>query len=214
MLKKPLILIGGGGHCKSCIDVIESANEWEIIGILDGNMKPGDNVLNYSVVGDDSDIDKLIKNDYFFFIAVGQIKSATIRENIFNNLKLKSARIATIVSANAVVSKHANIGEGTMIHHACVVNAGAHIGENNIINTGAIIEHDASIGNNNHISTNSTVNGDVKIGNGCFIGSGAVISNKISITNNVILGAGSVVLKDIVQAGIYAGCPAKILGGK
>ncbi|MGZ3929763.1 MAG: PglD-related sugar-binding protein, partial [Mucilaginibacter sp.] len=75
MPKKPLILIGGGGHCKSCIDVIESANEWEIIGILDGNMKPGDNVLNYSVVGDDSDIDKLIKNDYFFFITVGQIKS-------------------------------------------------------------------------------------------------------------------------------------------
>ncbi|MGZ3751550.1 MAG: PglD-related sugar-binding protein, partial [Mucilaginibacter sp.] len=109
MPKKPLILIGGGGHCKSCIDVIESANEWEIIGILDGNMKPGDNVLNYSVVGDDSDIDKLIKNDYFFFITVGQIKSAAKRENIFNNLKLKSARIATIVSANAVVSKHANI---------------------------------------------------------------------------------------------------------
>jgi len=214
MPKKPLILIGGGGHCKSCIDVIESATGWEIIGILDGNIKPGDNVLNYSVIGDDNDIDKLIKNNYFFFITVGQIKSATIRENLFNNLKLKSARIATIISANAVVSKYANIGEGTMIHHACVVNAGAHIGKNNIINTGAIIEHDARIGNNNHISTNSTVNGDVKIGNCCFIGSGAVISNKISITNNVILGAGSLVLKDIVRAGIYAGCPAKILGGK
>ena len=32
---KKLILIGGGGHCKACIDVIELENKYKIMGILD-----------------------------------------------------------------------------------------------------------------------------------------------------------------------------------
>ena len=35
MSKNNLILIGGGGHCKSCIDVIEQENKFNITGILD-----------------------------------------------------------------------------------------------------------------------------------------------------------------------------------
>ena len=34
-MKKPIILIGGGGHCKSCIDVIEQEGKYRIVGILD-----------------------------------------------------------------------------------------------------------------------------------------------------------------------------------
>ena len=30
-----IILIGGGGHCKSCIDVIEQAGTFQIAGIVD-----------------------------------------------------------------------------------------------------------------------------------------------------------------------------------
>ena len=29
---RDIILIGGGGHCKSCIDVIEMTNKYNIIG--------------------------------------------------------------------------------------------------------------------------------------------------------------------------------------
>ena len=32
---KEIILIGGGGHCKSVIDVIESEGQFEIVGIVD-----------------------------------------------------------------------------------------------------------------------------------------------------------------------------------
>ena len=30
-----IVLIGGGGHCKSVIDVIEQENKFEIAGIID-----------------------------------------------------------------------------------------------------------------------------------------------------------------------------------
>jgi len=32
--KQKIILIGGGGHCKSCIDVIEEEGKYEIAEIL------------------------------------------------------------------------------------------------------------------------------------------------------------------------------------
>jgi len=31
---KNIILIGAGGHCKSCIDVIENENKYKIIGVI------------------------------------------------------------------------------------------------------------------------------------------------------------------------------------
>ena len=48
---KKIILMGGGGHCKSCIDVIESANEYEIVGILDTADKLGQSILDYKIIG-------------------------------------------------------------------------------------------------------------------------------------------------------------------
>jgi len=36
---KKIILLGGGGHCKSCIDVIENENIYKIAGIIDKKKK-------------------------------------------------------------------------------------------------------------------------------------------------------------------------------
>jgi hypothetical protein len=36
---KKVFLIGGGGHCKSCIDVIENENKYKIKGIIDKKKK-------------------------------------------------------------------------------------------------------------------------------------------------------------------------------
>ena len=211
MPKEPLILIGGGGHCKSCIDVIEATGDWEIIGILDRNIAKGDKVLNYPVIGTDDEIDRLIKAGNYFLITVGQIGAPVIRKNLFESLKQRKAKIATVISPTSRVSKHAQVGAGTIIHHHCTVNADARIGENNIINTLANIEHDVRIGNNNHISTCSVLNGNVILGSDCFVGSGAIIINGIVLADKVIIGAGSLVLKNIDKPGVYTGSPVKLI---
>ncbi|MBS1526946.1 MAG: NeuD/PglB/VioB family sugar acetyltransferase, partial [Bacteroidetes bacterium] len=178
-----------------------------IKGILDEKKMNG-SVLNIPVIGNDNSIDQLLADNYFF-ITVGQIKSAEVRKRLFFHLKNRNAKIATVVSPSAAVSKYVNIGEGTIIHHQAVVNAGAKIGSNCIINTNAVIEHDAQIGNQTHISTGCLINGDVIVGDECFVGSGAVISNGVRITDKVIIGAGSLLIKDIKEPGTYAGSPLK-----
>ncbi|MDQ0969199.1 FlaA1/EpsC-like NDP-sugar epimerase [Flavobacterium sp. W4I14] len=45
MPKQKIVLIGGGGHCKACIDVIEETGEYEILGILDQKENIGKKTL-------------------------------------------------------------------------------------------------------------------------------------------------------------------------
>lgn len=206
MNQRNLILIGGGGHCKSVIDVAESAG-YNIIGILDIPENIGKSVLDYKVIGTDDDILQFADKAEFI-ISVGFIKSPAIRMRIFDKVKEAGGKLATIIASTAHVSRYASLGEGTVVMHQTVVNAGARIGENCIINTFCNIEHDAVIGDQCHISTGAMVNGDCKVGKLCFIGSQSVLANGISICDDVIVGAGSLVRKNILKPGIYSGNPA------
>ena len=206
MEQKNLILVGGGGHCKSVIDVAESAG-YNILGILDMPEDVGKKVLDYKVIGTDDDIPQYVDKAEFV-ITVGFIKKPALRIKLYNKVKAAGGRLATIVASTAHVSKYAELGEGTVIMHQAFVNAGAKIGDNCIINTFVNIEHDAEVGNQCHISTGTMVNGECKIGENCFIGSQSVCANCIEITSDIIVGAGSVVRKSIRVKGIYAGNPA------
>lgn len=206
-MKRPLILIGGGGHCKSVIEVAESAG-YEIKGILDMPDDVGKEVLpGHKVLGTDDEIPQYVE-ECDFIITVGFIKNPALRIKLYNKVKAAGGRLATIIASTAHVSKYAELGEGTVIMHHAFVNAGAKIGDNCIINTFVNIEHDAEVGNQCHISTGTMVNGECKIGENCFIGSQSVCANCIEIASDIIVGAGSVVRKSIRVKGIYAGNPA------
>jgi sugar O-acyltransferase (sialic acid O-acetyltransferase NeuD family) len=209
MTKREVVLIGGGGHCKSVIDVIEVENKFKIIGILDFNEYLGQKLFDYNYIGTDADYEFYIKKKILFLITIGHISNKNKRVSIFNSIKKNGGHFATIISPVSYVSKRSEIGEGSVIMHKSLINTGAKIGSNSIINTGAIVEHDAFIGNHSHISTNSTINGDCFVGEECFIGSGSVVKQSTKICNKVFIGAGTLVTKDIIDPGLYYGIPAK-----
>ncbi len=210
--KKELILVGGGGHCKACIDVIEAEGRFKIIGIVDVKSRVGEKVLGYKIIASDEDLENLAKEYPYFLITIGQIKSAQKRIEKFSALQKTKAKLPTILSPYARLSKHASVDEGTIIMHHAVVNSNARIGKNVIINTGAIIEHDAVVEDHCHISTGAVVNGESLIGQETFVGSLSVISNNIAVSSKVVVGAGSAVVTSITKPGLYVGCPAKRQG--
>lgn len=209
-MKKEIILIGGGGHCKSVIDVIEAENRFKIAGIVDLKEKLGEKILGYEIIGTDGDLEKLCKTYEYFFITIGHIYQNKIRKKLFEKVKNLGGKFPVIVSPNAYVSKHSKIDEGTIIMHKAFVNANAEIGKNNIINTAAIVEHDVKIGNHCHVSTGAFLNGEVKLANNCLIGSQASIIQNVKIAESNIIGAGAVVLKNTDKNALYAGNPAKL----
>lgn len=189
--RQPLLLIGGGGHCHSVIDVIEQEGKYHIHGIIDQKERVGKTVMGYNIIGCDDDLPSLLSECSLAVITVGQIESSTIREKIFANLKTLGFRLPTIVSPLAYVAKTATLGEGSVIMHQALVNANAVIGKNCIINTKALIEHDAVVEDFCHISTAAVVNGGVRVQAGCFFGSNATSRQAIEV--NGFVKAGSVV---------------------
>jgi len=209
MKKREILLIGGGGHCKSCIEVIESTNKYQIAGIIDTKEKIGQNILGYRFIGCDDDLPKFKDKYDYALVTVGQIKAGNLRKELFNFVKNIGFKIPLIISSTAHVSRNSSIGEGSIIMHQVMVNADVVIGKNNIINTKALIEHDVIIGDDSHISTNAILNGDVRVGNSCFVGSSTVIENGISINDNIIIGMKSLVRKSILNEGTYIGNPLR-----
>lgn len=193
-IEKPnIILVGGGGHCVSVIDVIEQQGKYNIKGIIDIKENIGKNVLGYKIIGSDNDLQDLFLSCPNAIVSVGQIKSSALRIHLFQKLKTIGYHLPIVISPLAYVSKYALIGEGSIIMHQVLVNAGVKIGKNCIINTKANIEHGVQIGNFCHISTGAIVNGDCIVSRETFIGSNATISNGVTIPPNSIISAGEFV---------------------
>jgi len=187
---RDLILIGGGGHCKSCIDVIEQEGVFQIAGIVDMPEKLHQKILGYEIIATDDELPRLVKEYENFLITLGQIKNPDKRIRIFQTLKELGAKLPVIISPLAYVSKHAEIGDGTIIMHHAMINAGAKIGSNCIINNKALIEHDAIIGDHCHIATGAIINGGTVISPETFVGSNAMVKEYIEIGAQTVIGGG------------------------
>ena len=199
---KEIILIGAGGHCKSCIDIIEDSKEFKIKGIIDSKKTDVTKVLTHKIIGYDKDLKKILVNNQNVHIAIGQIKSSSRRVKMYDNLKKFNIMMPIIKSKRSYISKFSKINLGTIIMHGVIINADVEIGINSIINTNSLIEHDVKIGNFSHISTGAKINGNVIIGNNVFVGSGAVIKEGIKIDDNSIIAANKFVSKNIKKGTI------------
>ncbi len=188
-----ILLIGGGGHCKSVIDVIEQEARFNIVGIVERPDFLETDVLGYQIIGNDSDLGDLAKKYEYALITVGQIESPSLRIKLFDLVVEAGFILPSVVSPNAYISPHASIDNGVAIMHNAIINANTTIGDNCIINSKALIEHDCRISKHCHISTNATINGGVVVESGCFIGSGAITKESITIGKNSFIKAGSLV---------------------
>ena len=197
-----LLLIGGGGHCRSCIDVIEAEGKYQIRGIVLPLSDDTDGVLGYPALGSDEDLPLLLQETPQALVTVGQLRSPEIRFRLYEQLKKLGGKLPSIVSPSAYCSKYAELNEGTIVMHGAIVNAGANIGSNCIINSQALIEHDVIVADHCHVSTGARLNGGVTIGKGSFIGSGAILGEGIVIGENVIISAGQVILRNVPSGAV------------
>ena len=192
-----IILIGGGGHSRACIDVIELLGHYKIAGLVEKDKSNLKENLGYPIIGTDKDLPSLRKKYKYALITIGQIKSPKTRIKLFDILNSLGYELPVIISPRAHVSTYSTIGAGTIIMHDVLINVNAEIGENCIINNKVLIEHDVKVGNNCSIATAAILNGDVKVGRESFIGSGVVTKQSLSIGNNCVIGAGVVIKTNI-----------------
>lgn len=195
--KQEIILLGAGGHCKSCIEVILGISQYSILGIVDKDGSSTKHILGHDVIGTDKDLESLLNRCSSALVTVGQIKSTEIRISLFEKAKTLGFNFPVIRSQHSYISKSAQIGEGTILLHQALINTSVKVDANCIINTKALIEHDAQIGSHCHVSTGAIINGGVRVEDRCFIGSGSIIHEGVTIGSDSIISAGKVIRKDV-----------------
>ena len=168
-MRKKILILGIGGHSRSCIDVIENTNLYKIEGYVAKNENSKSNNTNLKFLGYDKDLPEIFKSIKFAHVAVGQMKDLELRKKLFLKLLKIGFQIPKIISKKSIISKNVSIGIGSIIMNNC------------IINTGSIIEHDCKIGSHTHLGPGSILNGGVMIGEQSFIGSASVVKQKAKI---------------------------------
>lgn len=195
---KRLVLIGGGGHCKSVLDTVLRTGTYIDIVITDPDIEKNTLISGVRVVGDDDLLPEIYKSGFTdACITVGALVNPEARRRICDRVKGIGFNFPAIIDPSAVVSDSSKIGEGSFIGKNAVVNADAVIGDHCIINSGAIVEHECIIGDFSHISVGAVLCGNVNIGSNCLIGAGCKVKQGVSIGNNSIVGIGSTVLHDV-----------------
>ena len=209
-MPKKILLVGGGGHCKSVLDSLLELDQYSEIGIIDLKENIGKTILDIPIIGIDNDLYRYYSAGYkYAFVTVGSIGNTFLRDKLFNNLEQFGFKIPNIIDCSAALSRHVDMETGIFVGKKAVINAGSTIHKGAIINSGAIIEHDCIIGAFAHIAPGSVLSGEVQVGENTHIGANAVIRQQLKIGSNSTIGMGSVVVKDIEDNIIAYGNPCK-----
>lgn len=192
-----IILVGGGGHCKSIIDSINGLKQFEIVGIVD--KKSSECIeLGIDVICSDEALNLLYKSGIKnAFIGVGSVGNPNTRIKLYNMLKNLGYSFPKIVDKTAIVSPSTIIKDGVFVGKGAIINAKVTIEKQCIINSGSIVEHDCNISEFVHLAPGVTLSGGITIGKRTHIGTNSTIIQNINIGNDVIVGAGAVIVKDI-----------------
>lgn len=192
-----ILILGGGGHARSLADTLEREGHYKIAGYVINDVKNGDNI-DYPIIGTDGDLEDLFQSGIRnAAIGIGFLGKSDLREKLYKKLIDIGFYIPIVCDPSAVISKHTQIGEGTVIGKGAIINSGAIIGKMCIVNSGAIIEHDCTVGDFSHISVGSVLCGEVKVGEMTFVGANATVIQGKSIGEKCIIGAGTTVRHNV-----------------
>jgi sugar O-acyltransferase (sialic acid O-acetyltransferase NeuD family) len=197
-----LLILGAGGHGRVVADTAMAQGLWSAIGATDrnaarceGELLPGVPLLLPEVA---------LRHAEMIHVAIGDAQGRRTEAQACG-----VARLATVVHPRAAASPHARLGAGCLLAAQSVVAPGARLGLCVIVNHGAVVDHDCEVGDFGHVAPMAALGGGVHLGECVLIGAGVSVLPGLSICAGTVIGAGSVVRRNIVQAGVYAGVPAR-----
>lgn len=205
-----VVIIGGGGHAKVVIESLRACGE-PVAAIVDADPTPRQ-VLGVPVVGDDLALPGLRAQGLSrLFVAIGDNR---LRQKLGRKAREQGFSLVNAIHPSAIVSPSARLGEGVALMAGVAINAESRIDDLAILNTGAVVDHDCRLAEACHLGPASALAGGVTVGERAFLGVGARAIPGVSIGADTIVGAGGVVVRDLPDAVLAIGVPAKIKGDR
>ena len=200
---KKIAIVGASGHGKVVAELAEESG-YQVV-FFDDAYPDKQKIEHWQIIGNFTELLNL-KEDYKH--AIVAIGNNQIRFNLSDELFNSGFNLPVLIHPSAVVSRYAQIDDGTVVFANAVINAFSKISRHCIINTSAIIEHDCMLGDAVHLSPNVALAGGTQIDKLSWLGVGSVTKQLVKIGSNVIVGANATVVKDIPADVTVVGTPA------
>ncbi len=210
MSERMILVYGASGHGKVVIDILVELGVPGVLGFVDdGRGRQGHSVVGFPVLGDEAWL-RVEAARAAVAVALG-IGDNAARQRVAERCVELGAALVTAIHPRAIVSRLAAIGDGAVVMAGAVVNPAATVGRGVIVNTGAIIEHDAALGDFCHVSPGATLGGAASVGALSHVGLGASVLPGVKIGARVVVGAGATVTRDLEDAVVAVGVPARVI---
>ena len=212
-----IVIIGGGGHAKVIIDMIEQANVCRIVGIVDQHLPANAAVSGYPMLGADRDLNRLIAelNIEAAVVAIGDnwIRAAVAQSLMdrFGPENTPSLQFPNVIHPRAQIARDVQIGRGNVFMAGAIVNSATSIGDFCIFNTNCSADHDNIVRDFASFGPKACTGGCVEIGEFSSICLGANVINRIKIGRHTVVGAGATVVRDLGDHVLALGTPARVV---
>jgi len=183
-----VVIVGGGGHAKMCIDVVRQQQVLQVVGILDDGIDEGVQVLGVPVLGPLDRLEQLRADGIGLAVnGIGAVTRHPFRSEVYARIKAAGYALPNIAHPHAAIEPSVVLGEGNQIMAGAVVGSAARIGDNCIVNSNAVVSHDSVLADNVHVAPGALLAGGVHVGSNTLIGMGVTVFMGVHIGENVVV---------------------------
>jgi len=208
---KNTVIVGCGDMGVQVYNILKHDAELNIVGFVDDNASmDSSDFLGFPVLGPSTRLKSLIQ-EYHLVAGITAIGSNKIRAQKNHLLKEHGLEILTAIHPQSFIDNAESIGEGTVVEMGAFIHPEAKIGCGTFVCCGAIVAHNSTVGDYVILAGGCVFGSQVEIGDYTLVGVGANIGPHLKIGRDVIVGTGAAVTKDVPDAVIIAGVPAKVL---
>jgi len=206
---RELVIVGGGGHGRETLDIVEAINAveptWAFAGFVDDGEIIADRLerRDASLLGT---TEILANTNLHYVVGIG---SPAVRAKLDEQLTAWGRTAATLIHPAATLASDNRISDGVLLAAGARVTTNVTLGRHVHLNVNAVVSHDCVVGDYTTLSPGSLVNGDVQIGTGVFLGTGAIITPGVTIGDHAVIGAGAVVVRDVPSGVTVKGVPGR-----
>ena len=205
-MRKPWVVLGGGGHAKVVIDTL-LAGQHQVVGFTSPETEV-DLILGVERVGGDDALSRYAAGEIVLANGLGSVGSSDRRRELFLRFSGQDYSFPPIVHPSAVVASSVSLGSGVQVLAGAVVQPGCRICENVILNTRSSLDHDCTVGAHAHVAPGATLSGGIRVGEGAHIGTGASVIQGVTVGERSVVGAGAAVIRDVPAGRTVVGVPA------
>lgn len=209
-MRKNIAIVGAGGLGRETACCIRAINEvsptWNLTGFFDDGLPAGTENEYGRVLGTVEELNGW-KEPLSVVIAIA---SPRVLRKISGLLDNPFLEFPNIIAPDARFYDRGGVtmGKGNLVSFGHVFSCHVNMGDFNLFSCGSLIGHDVTLGHWNVVANGCKVSGAVTLGDCNFLGAASVVLPCLTVKENVVLGANSTLVRDALEEGTYAGCPA------